>query len=252
MAKRDDIIRYCDELLSVKEISDYGPIGLQVEGAPEVAKIVTGVSGCKELFEEAARRGAQMVIVHHGILWDRDPRVIAGVAKGRIKTLLDADITLLGYHLPLDMHPEIGNNAQIAKKLALVDAEPFGEYNGMLIGVRGRMNPPCTSFDFVSKLTQALGPKPLVYEYGRGKVDTVGIVSGGAADLVTQAVEAGLTAFVTGQPMEPTKNYCKEARIHLFAPGHYYTEKWGVLALGGKLKEEFGVDVEYVEIPNEV
>jgi len=252
MAKRDDIIRYCNELLKTKDIKDDGPIGLQVEGAEEVSKIVTGVSACLELFEEAGRRGAQMAIVHHGLLWDDDSRVVTGVMKARLKCLLDNGITLLGYHLPLDMHPEIGNNAQIAKKLGLLDVEPFGEYNGMLIGVKGRINPPCTSFDFVSKLTRALGPKPLLWEYGRGKIATVGIVSGGAADLVKQAAEQGLDAYVTGQPMEPTKNYCKEARIHFFAPGHYHSEKWGVQALGAKLADEFGVEVEYVEVPNEI
>ena len=252
MAKRDEIIRYCNDLLNASGIQDSLPIGLQVEGCEDVTKIVTGVSACRELFEEAARRGAQMVIVHHGMFWDGQSRVIEGVGKGRIKTLLDNDITLLGYHLPLDLHATVGNNAMIAKQLGLVDMAPFGEYHSIDIGFKGRFATPRPIAEMKLMLTRMFGRAPIAYEYGCDEICAVGIVSGGAAGLVDQAVAQGLDAYVTGEVAEPTMNYCREARVNFYGCGHYYTEKVGVQALGADLARQFGVEVEFVEIANEV
>lgn len=243
---RDDIIRYLNDFMNIVDFKDYGPQGLQVEGRDTVKKIVTSVSASVQLFEEAAGRDADMIIVHHGILWDKESRVLRGSLKRRIETLLYNEISLLAYHLPLDKHPEVGNNAQAASAFKMSNLVEFAE-----VGLMGDI-PPCSFDDLLKKVQDIYHTDPLVFAYGPERVQRIGICSGGADRYIHEAVEAGLDAFITGEFSEPTMHLAKEGQIHFIGAGHYATERLGVLALGAHLSNQFDVELEFVDIYNPV
>ena len=252
MARRDELIAFLDELLDAQAFEDYGPNGLQVPGAEEVALVVTGVSAHRELFERAAAAGAQLVVCHHGLLWDRGPRTVTPQLKARLRALFDADLSLAAYHLPLDAHAEVGNNALICAALGLDRAEPFGAHRGRPIGWVGRADAPIPAADLVDRCTAAFGREPLVFAGGPPDVRSVGVVSGGGASSLAEASELGLDAFLTGEPAEPAMADAHESGVHFIAAGHYATETFGVRRLGDLLAERFGVEHRFVEIPNPV
>ena len=161
MGSRDEILAFAGEYLDVASYPDYGPMGLQVVGSPEVAKIACGVSASKELFERAADAGAQMVLLHHGLIWDKDPRVVGPLQRGRLKTLFDGDLTLVAYHLALDAHPELGNNALLAAELGVECERRFTEW-----GFGGKLDPPASISDFSARVQEKLDRPPLVFSYG--------------------------------------------------------------------------------------
>ncbi len=247
MAHRDEILAFADEFLDLGSFPDYGPMGLQVVGSDEVAKIACGVSASRELFERAAEAGAQLVLVHHGLFWDRDPRVVDARMKGRLKALFDADITLAAYHLALDAHPEVGNNALLARELGV---EVEGTFAG--IGVGGRLAESLAVETFVGEVRSRLGADPLVFGEGPPTVERVAIVSGGAAAHLTDAAAEGYDLYLTGEPAEPTMMTARELGIHFVAAGHYATETLGVQALAARLAERFELDWEFVDLPNPV
>jgi dinuclear metal center YbgI/SA1388 family protein len=218
-----------------------------------VATVATGVSAHRELFERALEAGAQLIVVHHGLFWDGDPRALSPTLAGRLKLLLEADVGLAAYHLPLDAHPQVGNNALIAEGLGCQSREPFSQLHGQPIGVAGRFGgdglPAADLFDRVSTLT---GREPLVFDHGPERVRSIGIVSGGAAGQVEDAVAAGLDAFLTGEPAERVMATAREAGIHFIAAGHYATETFGVRRLGELVAEQFGVEHSFVDIPNPI
>jgi dinuclear metal center YbgI/SA1388 family protein len=247
MPPRDDIVAYADELLETASYPDYGPMGLQVVGADEVTTLVAGVSASRELFERAADRGAQMVLVHHGLLWDKEPRVVGPVMKGRLKALFDADLSLVAYHLALDAHPEIGNNALLAGRLG-VSVE--GRFAG--IGLGGRLAEPVPVTELANRVNAELDRAPLVYPYGPEIVERVAVCSGGAAWLLAAAADEGFDCFITGEADEPTKRLAMETRTHFIAAGHHATETSGVQALAARISERFGIAWHYVDLPNPV
>ena len=246
MANRNDIVAYLDDYLNINEFKDYGPQGMQVEGKSDVNVIVTGVSACVQLFEEAAKLHADMVIVHHGILWDHDKHVLRGGFKQRVKILLENDITLLAYHLPLDKHAELGNNAVAAQKLGLENINEFVD-----VGVKGEIS-PCTIEEFVEKCVTVFKSDPLVFKEGPQEIHKVAICSGGAQRNLTDAVEAGVDVYVTGEVSEYIMHQAREEKIHFIAAGHYATERLGIKALGSHIADKFGVDVKFIDIPNPV
>lgn len=246
MVKRDELIRYLNDYLQINEISDYGPQGLQVEGKADVGKIVTGVSASVQLFSEAARDSADMIIVHHGLLWDRDSHVVKGWFKSRLATLLQNDITLLAYHLPLDKHPEVGNNAVAAKKLQLEEVKEFGQ-----VGIQGLV--PELSFEhLLSSVQKVFKSDPIVFAYGPKVIKHVAICSGGAQKDITLAIDEGMDAYITGEVSESTMHLAKEGNIHFIAAGHYATERLGIQALGDHIANHFDVEVQFIDIPNPV
>lgn len=252
MATRNEIVNYIDKYLDIKNIPDYGPQGLQVEGCPEVDKIALGVSAHQELFEKAAQKGARMIIAHHGLLWDNLPRTIVGWRKDRLKALLSNDITLLGYHLALDAHPEVGNNAQLGKILNLKPTGiPFGEYKEMHIGWMGEFSQKRTLNELRENVQKVIGPAQ-VFDFGKSEIQKVGILSGaaGGIDEVSEAVEKECDVYLTGSLFEESYALAREAKLNVIAAGHYNTEKFGIIALGEKIKEQFGVSVEFIDIPN--
>jgi dinuclear metal center YbgI/SA1388 family protein len=246
MAHRDEILAFADELLDVASYPDYGPIGLQVVGADEVTTLACGVSASQELFAHAATIGAQMAIVHHGLFWDRDPRVVDGWMKGRLKVLFDADITLAAYHLALDAHRELGNNALLASELGMELEEPFD------VGYGARFAHPVSPEEFTRRVRDVLGREPLSFLYGPGEIRRVAIISGGAAGRLPQAAAAGYDALLTGEAAEPSMMTARELGIHFVAGGHYATERLGVQALSRRLAEEFSLDWHFIELVNPV
>ncbi|HSN86749.1 MAG TPA: Nif3-like dinuclear metal center hexameric protein [Thermoanaerobaculia bacterium] len=249
---RDALLAYLDQLLDASRGRDYGPNGLQVEGREEIRKIVTGVSACQELFVRAREAGADAVLVHHGIFWDGMPRVLTGFQYRRVAELIRGEMSLLAYHLPLDRHPELGNNALAGRDFGLVDLEPFGFHDGLPIGFKGRFPLPVTAAELVERCEAIYQQKPLAFLHGPDPLLTLGIISGGAQRELYSAIDDGLDAYITGEVSEWVMNVAREARVHYLAAGHYATERLGIRALGEHLKEKFGVDVEFIDVPNPV
>jgi dinuclear metal center YbgI/SA1388 family protein len=252
VAARDDLIAHLDELLEPGAFDDYGPNGLQVPGRPEVGTVVTGVSAHRELFERAAAAGADLVLCHHGILWDAQPRQITPALKGRLELLFEAEMSLAVYHLPLDAHGEVGNNALICAALGLERAEPFGSHRGRAIGWVGRSHEGIPFDQLRARCAAAFGAEPFAWACGPELVRSAGIVSGGGSGSLAEAIDAGLDALITGEPAEYAMADAREAGIHFVAGGHYATETFGVRRLGELLGERFGVRHEFIEIPNPV
>jgi dinuclear metal center YbgI/SA1388 family protein len=255
MADLLEMLAFLDDLLRPEEFTDYGPNGLQVPGAAEVRTVLTGVSGQAELFERAAAEGAEMVLVHHGILWDFHPRRVDRVQARRLRALLAHDISLVAYHLPLDAHPEVGNNALLADAIGCErdGRAPFGESKGRAIGVAASFPEEGIAPDeLVRRTAAATDREPLAFLAGPDRVRRVGIVSGGAPQLVAEAADAGLDAFITGEPAEHVMATARESGVHFLAAGHYATETFGVRRLGEMLAERFGVEHRFVDIPNPV
>ncbi len=246
MASRDAIITFANELLDVDAYPDYGPVGLQVVGADEVTKVACGVSASRELFEHAAAIDAELLVVHHGLFWDADPRVVDLRMKSRLKALFDADISLAAYHLALDAHLEIGNNALLAGELGITVEERFD------VGIGGTLAEPTSADTFAALVRQKLGREPLVFFSGPAEIQRVAIVSGGAASRVHSAAVAGYDLFLTGEPAEPTMMLARELGIHFVAAGHYATERLGVQALAARIAEEFGLEWQFIELTNPV
>jgi dinuclear metal center YbgI/SA1388 family protein len=245
MARRNEIIAFAAELLDLGSFQDYGPQGLQVEGAEEVTRVVCAVSSSLELFERAAAAGAQLVIVHHGLLWDNEPRVVDRRVRRRLQTLFDADINLAGYHLALDAHPDVGNNALLARELGVEVDGPFLDF-----GIGGRVS--TTRDDFVARVRERIAPDPLVFTEGPNEIGRVAIVSGGGSKYLPEAAAAGYDLYLTGEPAEPSLHLAKELGITFVAAGHYATERLGVMALTERLAERFDLEWEFVELPNPV
>ncbi|HEX2232683.1 MAG TPA: Nif3-like dinuclear metal center hexameric protein [Thermoleophilaceae bacterium] len=252
MATRDALIAYLQELLDPDSFDDYGPNGLQVPGASEVSLVATGVSAHRELFETAAQAGADLVLCHHGILWDSEPRPITPALKARLEALFGSDMSLAAYHLPLDAHPEVGNNALICHALGLERSESFGAHKGRDIGWVGRSSEGIPFADLVERCRGVFGQEPFAWDSGPEVVESVGILSGGGASSFAEAIALGLDAFITGEPAEPAMADAREAGVHFIAAGHYATETFGVRRLGELLHERFGVEHRFVEIRNPI
>jgi dinuclear metal center YbgI/SA1388 family protein len=244
---RDEILDYAADLLDLESFRDYGPQGMQVAGADDVSKVVCAVSSSLELFERAASSGAQLAIVHHGLLWDNEPRVIDTRMRRRLQALFDADLTLAAYHLALDAHPEVGNNALLARELGV---EVEGQFAA--IGVGGRLPAPEPIESFLTRVRERIAPEPLVFRDGPEQLERIAIVSGGGGRYLAEAAAAGYDLFLTGEPEEPSLHLARELGITFVAAGHYATERLGVQALAARIAERFDLEWEFVELPNPV
>ena len=247
-----DVLALLDQTLEPARFSDYCPNGLQVEGRAQVNKIVTGVTASQALMEAAVACGADAVLVHHGYFWKGEDARITGMKKARLKTLLDNDISLLAYHLPLDAHPQLGNNAQLAKILGLTVDGPLEPGNPRSVGNTAVLPVPLSATDFASYITLQLGRQPQVIAGGPPTIRRVGLCTGGAQGYIDQAIALGLDAYISGEISEQTVHAARECGIHYFACGHHATERYGVKALGEFLQQQTGVLVEFVDIDNPV
>jgi dinuclear metal center YbgI/SA1388 family protein len=253
VAGRDELIAFCDDLLEVERFDDYGPNGLQVPGGAEVAKVVSGVTANRRFLDLAAAAGAELVLVHHGLFFGDRPRALSEPMAERLRIVLGAGISLAAYHLPLDAHPEIGNNALLCAGLGLEpDRREFGEVRGRAIGVIGRDPEGIDPADLVRRVATLLEREPLVFDFGPQRVRSVGIVTGAGARAIEEAAALGLDAFITGEPAEHAMGDAEEAGLHFLAAGHYATERLGIRRLGELLAERFGVGHEFIDVPNPV
>jgi dinuclear metal center YbgI/SA1388 family protein len=247
------IISALDELLTPEAFQDMGPNGLQVPGGDEVDTVVTGVSAQRELAERAIAERAQLVLVHHGLFWDFHPTGLTPVLAERLRPLFKHDIALAAYHLPLDAHPEVGNNAILAERLGCERHEPFAARKGTAIGRAGTFaGDGIPAADLFARVRAVTDREPTVFDGGPERVRRIGIVSGGGASWLEDAIAAGLDAFLTGEPREHVMSLAREAGIHFIAAGHYATETFGIRALGDWLSERFGVRHVWIDIPNPV
>ncbi|MBP2170351.1 dinuclear metal center YbgI/SA1388 family protein [Erwinia toletana] len=235
-----------NQQLNTASFSDYAPNGLQVEGRAEVKKIVTGVTACQALLDEAVRLQADAVLVHHGYFWKSESPVVKGMKRNRLKTLLANDINLYGWHLPLDGHPQLGNNALLAKDLGI---EVRGEI--ALLLPWGELDDALTGEALAQRITDKLGRTPLHCGDNAPKlIRRVAWCSGGGQSYIDEAAEFGVDAFISGEVSEKTIHSARENGVHFFAAGHHATERAGIRALGDWLAESYGLDVTFVDIDN--
>ncbi len=251
MAACRDVIGYLDSILDPSSYDDYGPNGLQVPGRDEFESVATGVTATADLFTRAREEGVDLVLVHHGLFWAGPPRPLDKASKRRLQLLFDADLALAAYHLPLDGHLEVGNNALLARAIGATDVEPFAAHRSATIGVRALLD-GIGPAELVARVAAATDREPLAFTDGPDPVRSVGIVSGAGADHLDEAIAAGLDAFVTGEPAERSMSQAQEAGIHFVAAGHYATETFGVRALGERLAERFGLRHVFIDVPNPI
>jgi dinuclear metal center YbgI/SA1388 family protein len=214
--------------------------------------VVTGVSAHRELFERAEGAGADLVLCHHGIIWGGGPGVVTDQLKARLAVLFRSDTSLAAYHLPLDAHPAVGNNALLCEALGLERVEPFGSARGRPIGFVGRAGGGVAAAELVERCRAVTGREPLVVGRGPDVVKSVGIVSGAGASTLDEAVGLGLDAFVTGEPAERVTADAGEASMHFIAAGHYATETLGIRRVGELVAERFGVEHRFIDVPNPI
>jgi dinuclear metal center YbgI/SA1388 family protein len=246
--KRGKLTGFLDKELRIKEIEDLSRNGLQVEGAEEVRRVGLAVDACEAAYAEAARRGCQMIIAHHGMIWGGLPYITGGVSR-QIRFLFDRGINLYVAHLPLDLHPKYGNNAQIAGMLGLRSRKPFGNYKGIMIGYEGALPADADINKLSGRLEKALGGKNVVLPFGKKKIRRVGIVSGRANDILAEAIDKELDCFITGEPKHEHYHAAKEAGINVIYCGHYYSEKAGVMAIGKLIEKKFRIKTVFLDIP---
>jgi dinuclear metal center YbgI/SA1388 family protein len=253
VAERDAIIEFLDDLLDSAAFDDYGPNGLQVPGARDVAKVVTAVSAHQELFERAAAAGAQMVLCHHGIFWGGNGPIDERM-KRRLKTLFDSDLSLAAYHLPLDAHAVVGNNALIARELGFEPTAQFAEARGRPIGwIAEPVLDPVPIDQLLARAREVFDRDDVLhFPGGPDTVTTLGVVSGGGDSFFGEAIARGVDAFVSGEPSEPAMADARESGTHFIAAGHWASETFGIRRLGDLLAEEFEVEHEFVSVPNPV
>jgi dinuclear metal center YbgI/SA1388 family protein len=252
MAGLGRIIAFADDALRSGDFRDASLNGLQVEGRPEVRSIALGVSASLEFLRRAAAAGADLAIVHHGLFWKGHAEAVKGPLKKKLSLLMGSGMSLAAWHLPLDAHPSLGNNAALLRLLGAGKTRPFGAYDGQSIGMAGTLAAPLTPAKAASLLGSALGAEPLLFPYGPKKIRRVGAVSGGAARLFAQAAEAGLDLFVTGEAGEPSQETARELGVNFISAGHYNTEKEGVKNLGRLLARRFRLKTFFVDVPNPV
>ncbi len=253
MASRDQIVEFCDELLDSKSFADYGPNGLQVPGSAEVTSIATTVSAHLESIEAAVAAGAQMLIAHHGLFWDFHGRSLTGQMAARLKAAFAGDLSIAGYHLPLDAHPEIGNNVLLCDQLGFTpEPAAIGVVKGRGIGAVGRRSDPVSVSELSAAVGDRLGRSPLVFAEGPEQIRSIGIVSGSASSEIHTAVEMGLDAFLTGEPSEHVMADAREGKINFIAAGHYATEVCGIEKLGETLAEQFNLEHAFIKVPNPI
>jgi len=248
---RDELVKYLAQILDISHISDYCPNGLQVEGRQHIQTVVSGVTASLALIEAAVALKADALLVHHGYFWRGEQPCIVGLKQQRLKLLLQHGINLLAYHLPLDLHPQLGNNAQLALRLGLQAQQRFGDNDLGWLGV-AQDTALQTVGDLARLVEERLGRAPLVIGNPAQALGQVGWCTGAAQNMLEQAVAAGANTYLSGEISEPTVHLARESGVAYLACGHHATERYGVQALGAHLAEKFGIAHHFVEIGNPV
>lgn len=252
MAKLQDIIQWCDQTLKSPEFKDYAPNGLQIEGKTEVHKILAAVTASQDAIDAAIRENADLLLVHHGYFWKGEAYPITGMRGKRIKSLIQHDISLLAYHLPLDSHPSLGNNAAIADLLKLERIEALDPSERHPIGNIGYLNQPMPVEEFKTFVSEKLKFDVTHLPADKNMIEKVGFCTGGAQDFIVKAAEQGCDAYISGEVSERTFYEAKELDVHYFACGHHATERYGVQRLGQAISEQFDIEYVYFELNNPI
>ncbi|MEZ5534368.1 MAG: Nif3-like dinuclear metal center hexameric protein [Thiolinea sp.] len=245
-----ELEQYTNSLLDINRFRDYAPNGLQVEGRPEVRTLVTGVTASQRLLDAAVEAGADAVMVHHGYFWKSENPVIRGMKKQRLMTLLKHDISMFGYHLPLDAHPELGNNARLGQLLGISASEAMDERELQGVGNIGLLEPPLSLQDFAQRVAVVLQREPLLVEGGDHLIRRIAWCTGGAQGYIDKAYELGADAYLSGEISENTTHSARENGLHYIAAGHHATERYGVQALGQHLAEQFELKHLHIDVDN--
>lgn len=250
MTHRQDLLTAFDTLLSPERFKDYGPNGLQVEGRETVCKLVSGVTASRALIEAAVERGADAVLVHHGLFWRGQDGRVTGWMKQRLALLLAHDINLFAYHLPLDAHPELGNNAQLGRVLGLAAHGRFGEQDLGFIGMRESGGAFADGDALAAHAQAALGRPVTCVPGAAGPITRIAWCTGGAQSYFEAAIAAGAQAFLTGEISEPQAHYARECGVTYLACGHHATERYGAPAVAAHVAAQLGLEHEFVDVDN--
>jgi dinuclear metal center YbgI/SA1388 family protein len=248
MVSLQSLVAYCDHFLSSSDFDDYTPNGLQVEGERPVARLVSGVTASAALIEAAAGGGADAILVHHGWFWKNESPCLTGIKGLRARRLFKAGCSLIAYHLPLDAHLQVGNNATLAQRLEWVDAEPVPGHRGLLWS--GCLSAACSPQTLAAEVSERLGRRATLIGAGRERIERLAWCTGGGQGYIEQAAALGVDAFVSGEISEQTAHLAREHGIAFLAAGHHATERYGVQALGEHLAERFGLEHRFIEIDN--
>lgn len=251
MVQLKKLIKYADKELEVDRFQDYCPNGLQVEGKTEIKKIVSGVTASQALVDAAIKEKADVLLVHHGYFWKGEAPQITGIKYQRIRSLIEAGINLVAYHLPLDAHPVYGNNAKLAEFLELDIAGSFPPGNNT-VGMYGTLKSPMTAAEFSNSVTKVLDREVMHIGDGTQQIQTLAWCSGAAQGYIEQAAELGVDAYLSGEISEQTVHIARECGVHFFSAGHHATERYGVQAFAEHLAAHFGLEHKFVDIPNPV
>jgi dinuclear metal center YbgI/SA1388 family protein len=250
--KTKQLTQYLNQLLNSDNINDYCPNGLQVEGKPEIGKIITGVTASERLIDAAIEHQADTILVHHGYFWKGESQVITGLKKNRLAKLLKHDINLLAYHLPIDVHSDLGNNAVLANLLGITNVVPVESVKPKGVLMQGKLSTPMSIDQFGQLVNSKLQREPLINAVNNELVSTIAWCTGGGQGYIDVAAELGVDVFLTGEASEQTIHSSREFGIHFVAAGHHATERYGVKSVGEHLANEFGLDVQFVDIHNPV
>ncbi|MHA3048180.1 Nif3-like dinuclear metal center hexameric protein [Acinetobacter sp. ANC 4641] len=252
MAQLQDILQWCDQTLLSAEFKDYAPNGLQIEGKADVRKIVCAVTASLDAIDAAIEAQADLLLVHHGYFWKGEPAPITGMRGTRIKKLIQHDISLVGYHLPLDAHPSLGNNAAIAELLQFENIQALNSGDRHPIGNIGYLKQAVSATAFKQKLTEVFSREIIHLPASTEKIQKIGFCTGAAQDFITQAAEQGCDAYISGEVSERTFYEARELNVHYFACGHHATERYGVQRLAKALSKQFDVEAIYYEQDNPI
>jgi dinuclear metal center YbgI/SA1388 family protein len=248
MVESNALVAYCDRFLASADFEDYAPNGLQVEGERPIKRLVSGVTASAALIEAAIARDADAILVHHGWFWKNEAPCLTGIKGRRARRLFKAGASLIAYHLPLDAHPLVGNNAALARHLGWVDAEPVADLRGLLWS--GRLTLGCSPEALAAEVSERLGRRATLIGAGRSRIERLAWCTGGGQGYLEQAAARGVDAFVSGEISEQTTHVARELGIAFLAAGHHATERYGVQALGEHLAERFGLEHRFIEIDN--
>lgn len=252
MVELNQLLAWCNQTLNVKAFKDYCPNGLQIEGSHTVRKVITAVTASAEAIDAAIAANADVLMVHHGYFWKGEPEPLTGIKGQRIKKLMQHNISLIAYHLPLDAHPHLGNNAALADLLGIRITGPLDPTESQPIGNVGELASPMSTDDFIAHLSNRLQRTPLHLKGASPTIQNVGFCTGAAQDFLYKAAALGCDAYVSGEVSERTYHEAKELGIHYFACGHHATERGGIERLGQAVAQQFKLDVSFMDFNNPV
>ena len=251
MVQLKDLLNYSNNVLEIERFQDYCPNGLQVDGKAEINKIVSGVTASQALIDAAIKEKADVLLVHHGYFWKGEDATITGLKYKRVRSLIESGMSLLAYHLPIDAHPLYGNNAKLAEILDLDIAGSFPSGNSA-VGMHGTLKTPMSAADFSLKVSAALDREALHIGEESEQIHSIAWCSGAAQGYIADAAELGVDAYLTGEISEQTVHLAREYGLQFYSAGHHATERYGVQAFAEHLASHFGLEHQFIDIPNPV